>query len=817
MFLTEKCMIERREEGVLVNCMGRGLTEIPDDLPEDTTVFIASQNNISSIPNGVLSKLVRLTYLDLELNTIVNISRETFRGLKRLKLLGIDNNKIKISQLESTTFKDLVNLETLRICSQDVRGEVSYNGPVFSPLGNLKYLYMDGLSNVTFDSDFSSLKSLELLSLSGNMTYIRDGAFNAFRVIDLRDISIHANLTHIESQVFSGLKYVKYLDLSLNLHLGFSVSKIWASLTSTNITHLYLELINTDKWIVLKHDFFHGLDNIRLQTLDLTDNQIVSIQRGFYRYVPHLENLILKKNHINSAFDVMCDACFLNNILAIDMSTQYRASLNIVNAIYPQVIDVHSSDLMVNYGSRCSLTCQNRSRDMGYMPIHFVFPSKIQTVKMGTALSVVSKIMPDIFVYGKNDLEFVDFSDNTLRELSGQIVFPDDAPTAVRFDFSDNQCSKINSDFWRDSGNSIASLQLQNNRLGGLLASQGNTSFLRWLTQIVDINLANNNIKDLPKYTFVFQINLVKLNLANNALISISFEISHMKNLTNLDLSGNLLTQLTDHAYHILNHNMNLSLFNNPLLCSCDTIDFLKWMDKMKDNLVSWNEYKCTYKGKDTTLKVLEGTILPDLGIACSSKTVLVASSITLLSLCLFIFIFVCLYRHRFEVKYAFIRLIWQRKKYDRLIRDDQLMYRYDAFVAYHKDDIWFVRPHMIKQLEETDSPLTLCIHERDFMPGGVIEENIIDAMESSRKTILVLTKNFLLSYWCDFEYHMARTRCMERGDDSIITIILEELPVRHISKPLLAWLKRRTYIEWPENSLEEPHFWKKLKEAIEN
>ena len=143
-------------------------------------------------------------------------------------------------------------------------------------------------------------------------------------------------------------------------------------------------------------------------------------------------------------------------------------------------------------------------------------------------------------------------------------------------------------------------------------------------------------------------------------------------------------------------------------------------------------------------------------------------------------------------------------------------MYKYDAFVAYHKYDIWFVRGHMIEQLEETDSPLKLCVHERDFMPGCAIEENIIDAIESSRKTILVLTKSFLLSYWCDFEYHMARIRCTESGDDAIVTIILEELPGRHISKPLLNWLKRRTYLEWPENSVEIPHFWDKLKEAIE-
>ena len=792
-------------------CEELGLTEIPDDLPDDTTHLYARGNKITRITSKVLSRLVKIKTLDLSKNNIVKISNEAFRGLKRLSDLKLENNQIKISQLDSSTFKDLKNLNSLRIRNNDDEGVVTYNGRIFTALVNLKHLFMDGISNVTFESDFSNLTSLRSLALAGHMNYIRDDTFNIFGPIDLQKISIRANITDIEINAFSQLNSLKSLSLSGNIRLGLSVSKIWPNLNSTNITQLRLDSINDGQFIILKNSFFYGLDNIVLKFLDLSQNQIVNIERGFHKYVPHLEQLILRRNHISSLLDIMCEVCFLNSLSKIDMYTQFRASINVVNIFIPEVTNSVS---MNSRGGRCSLACQETPRD--YEAIHFVLQSNMRNIIMGTALSSGYKLLPDIIVHGRNDLKYIDFSNNAFQEFNGKMVFVDSNPSGLKLDFSLNNCFAINDDCWKDSGDSIVILNLNNNRLGELLGRQGNSSFLQWLTQLVELDLFKNNIKNLPRFTFLSQINLQRLRLGDNSLTVINFEVSHMKHLYGLDLAGNLLIQLTDIVYNTFSYNMHLSLKENPLLCSCDTMSFLEWMNERKGKINNWSQHTCTYKSKNTKLSLLEGTILPDLTIACSSKTLLIIASVTLTSICLIIGISVCLYRHRFEVKYACIRLIWQRKKYNRLIREDKLMYKYDAFVAYHKDYIWFVRGHMIKQLEETDSPLKLCVHERDFMPGCAIEENIIDAIESSRKTILVLTRSFLLSYWCDFEYHMARIRCTESGDDAIVTIILEELPGRHISKPLLTWLKRRTYLEWPENSLEVPHFWEKLKEAIE-
>ena len=811
------CGVHRTEGNVLANCTSRGLTSIPIDLPRDTNILLAENNDISTIPNNVVSRLGNLTQLHLSYNKIVNISSHAFMGLKQLLVVKLDSNRIKTSQLDGSLFRDLVNLQALKMDHNDFKSEDDYNEPLFLTLVNLQTLEMDALTNAEFGAGFSHLTSLVNLTLYGQINHIHNNTFNAFGKTSLKNLGITAGVNQVDSMSFSCLKSLLSLNLAFNENLGMQVANSWKGLTLTKINALLLERINYGHWLVLRHDFFRDLDKTQLHILVLDNNQIIFIERGFHTFIPHLEELYLRKNYLSSVFDVMCDACYLDNLFLIDITIQYRASIDMLDLDYfrhDSAVDIDSNNSHDN--DKCELTCKNDTRING--SIHIVLPLKMRYILMSTALSisVTGNGIPDIYVHGQNDLQLVDLSYNIFRDLRGRMYFPGHTATHIKFDFSYNQCFKINPDFWEISGDNIDSLLLQSNRLGDLLTEQGNQSFLKWLNQLTELNLANNNIRTLPRNIFSTQINLQTLNLADNALMDITFELLHLKYLTNLDLSDNFLTQLTDTVYDVFSHNMHLSLLGNPLSCTCDSIGFLEWMDKLQAILVSWNKYTCTYKGKWTSFDVLANTIIPDLTIACSSKTLLVISAVTLSAVCLILCTSVCLYRHRFEVKYACIRLIWQRKKYDHLIRNDQLMYKYDAFVAYHKDDIWFVRHHMIKQLEETDSHLKLCIHQRDFMPGSAIEENIIDAIESSRKTILVLTKNFLLSYWCDFEYHMARMRCLERGDDAIVIIILEELPVRYISKPLLAWLKRRTYLEWPEHSLEEPHFWEKLKEAIE-
>ena len=64
----------------------------------------------------------------------------------------------------------------------------------------------------------------------------------------------------------------------------------------------------------------------------------------------------------------------------------------------------------------------------------------------------------------------------------------------------------------------------------------------------------------------------------------------------------------------------------------------------------------------------------------------------------------------------------------------------------------------------------------------------------------------------------MASMRCLERGADSIIPVILDNLYTMEktpMPNTLNKLLKKSTYIPWPEHQNQRHEFWRNLHEAI--
>ena len=144
--------------------------------------------------------------------------------------------------------------------------------------------------------------------------------------------------------------------------------------------------------------------------------------------------------------------------------------------------------------------------------------------------------------------------------------------------------------------------------------------------------------------------------------------------------------------------------------------------------------------------------------------------------------------------------------------------------MSFHSDDqdwVWNELHEILGRTDDTvetdDQPrFRLCIHERDFVPGDLIEENILRSIESSRKTIVVLSKNFLQSVWCEFELQIVRKLCVDKGRDLIIAVMLEPLPTNiKISQCVERLVRKNTYIEWPTDPLERNHFWVQMRSAL--
>jgi hypothetical protein len=82
--------------------------------------------------------------------------------------------------------------------------------------------------------------------------------------------------------------------------------------------------------------------------------------------------------------------------------------------------------------------------------------------------------------------------------------------------------------------------------------------------------------------------------------------------------------------------------------------------------------------------------------------------------------------------------------------------YSYDVFVSYsHRDKQW-VSGELLPKLEA--SGLHVCIDYRDFEAGAPIIEEIDRVINRSRKTLVILTKDYLESDWTNLESCLVQT-----------------------------------------------------------
>ncbi|XP_078497235.1 uncharacterized protein LOC144753409 isoform X1 [Lissotriton helveticus] len=124
---------------------------------------------------------------------------------------------------------------------------------------------------------------------------------------------------------------------------------------------------------------------------------------------------------------------------------------------------------------------------------------------------------------------------------------------------------------------------------------------------------------------------------------------------------------------------------------------------------------------------------------------------------------------------------------------------KYHVFISFSSLDTSWVLD-LVGKLEATG--LKVCYHGRDFVPGKLITENMVEAIEWSQKTLMVLSPDFVRSGWCLFEANLSLLKdCMERKP--IVPVMLKPCPV-----PL--HLNHLTYIE-----ANDSQFFRKLLQVL--
>ena len=254
-----------------------------------------------------------------------------------------------------------------------------------------------------------------------------------------------------------------------------------------------------------------------------------------------------------------------------------------------------------------------------------------------------------------NRLTHVFVQNNIVYELIGPIT---GLLKLQYLDLSGNFCKFINRTFFQYVP-SLQVLNLSNNALSQTFQSDDQSELFMNLRQLSNLDLSLNWITRLSEQMLRNNINLHILNLSFNAMSKFNVAIGHMKKLSILDLSYNQLVQLNLKTRSALNQmqtgSIHVHLIGNNLICSCETLDFLKWMHNSRNiHFVKKRNYTCSFGTKTSVLFDELDTILQQLEKQCSPYTLIIVLMTTLIIVIMTTTFSRILYRFRWKLRYMY-------------------------------------------------------------------------------------------------------------------------------------------------------------------
>jgi len=834
---------------VLMDCEARhgiSLEDICNSINaryNNVTDLNAGRNNIGNVRTNVMEGCWNLTRLDLHYNQMTDLHANAFTSFKHLKVLDLSDNALPVyvpGALNASTLPK--TLEELVITGNPLPGSdvtTTLRYPNLVALPHLKRLFIDG-KQLDFGHEYSLVNitylSLASRGLRGNCTLneVFNTTFNT--LTSLKDLNLSScQLENIHKHAFSKHTHLERLDLSYNRRLGFSpMENITHSLQFTNIQEADFSAVYPTfgtGTMLLKKDVCY-LRNTTLKRVYLRSNRLQLIDTNLFMLLPeHIEEIDLSDNIFTFGLYLLQLSC-ISNVLVLNGSDQNKMHTPSLYLSQPQV----PSDLGRPSSSVCPFMSDEYLKQIAhsikgcvfYLPndtfpaLSIRVPIKVKRLifrdsNMRYSITLNINVLPL-----ENQIEYADFSGNVFSSLTGSIgPFPKMKYVVL----SRCYCSMIGPDFLFPT---TENLQLDFNNLGQMLKTGDGLNAFDHLVKLKVLNLSSNGIDHLLPDFLRYQENLEVLDLSFNDLEQLNIHVTHMKQLKTLLVRHNSIHSLTDEVMHVLEDNskrsrapFSLDIRDNSISFSCSNLQFLQWLYSYRNNVYGFDGL-IFHDEKGSTISAK--TFVKEIGSfpeRCANYTLelVLGGAGAFLSCC--VIIGGLIYRKRWKIRYL---LFLVKKRYYGFSRieedggdDEQIHYKYNAFISYSEDDQEFVTGSLLDNLEAQQ--LELCFHQRDFLVGVPISDNILAAIDNSRWTVIMLSKSYLEKKWCKFEFHMARMESIfRRGEQGcLVVVMLEDIPVERMPSEMTDWLQRNTYIQYTEDVDGQRLFWERLTSAIQS
>ncbi|XP_031542340.2 toll-like receptor 9 isoform X2 [Vicugna pacos] len=731
------------------------------------------------------SHLSRLEGLVLKDSSLYRLDTRWFRGLGSLRVLDLSENFLYTCITKTTAFQGLARLTKLNL-SFNYHKKVSFAhlhlASSFRGLLSLKELDMHGiffrsLSETTLQP-LAHLPKLQTLHLQ--MNFINQAQLSIF-------------------EAFPGLLYVDLSDNRISGAMrpaattGKADGRGKLRLPTRNLAQGPLNTLGSE-------DFMPNCKPFSF-TLDLSRNNLVTVQPEMFAHLSRLQCLRLSHNSISQAVN----------------GSQFVPLTSL------RVLDLSHNKLDLYHGRSFTELPRLEALDLSYNSQPFSMQGvghNLSFVAQLPALRYLSLAHNGIHSRVSQQLcsasvRALDFSGNALSQMWAEgdlyLHFFQGLRSLVLLDLSQNHLHTLLPRNLDNLPKSLRLLRLRDNKLAFF-----NWSSLALLPELEALDLAGNQLKALSNGSLPSSTQLRRLDLSGNSISFVApgfFALA--KVLQELNLSANALRTVEPSWFGSLVGTLKiLDVSANPLHCACGAVfvDFLLEVQAAVPGLPS--RVKCGSPGQ------LQGRSIfaQDLRLCLDEALSWGCFGLSLLTVALGLAVPMLYHLCGWDLWYCFhLCLAWLPRRGQRRGADTLL---YDAFVVFDKAQSavadW-VYNELRVQLEERRGrrALRLCLEERDWLPGKTLFENLWASIYSSRKTLFVLAHTDRVSGLLRASFLLAQQRLLEDRKDVVVLVILRPDAYRSRYVRLRQHLCRQSVLLWPQQPSGQGSFWAQLGMAL--